>query len=241
MSATARLLGWCVAFGLTLSVSSVSAGPNVMVGGTHVSWIALGQTDQGDSAASRRDAEKWLKQAREAMKNGNLDIAEYCIERAEKVSVKQGSLFSTFKDSPAKARRISMGCAEQGKPKGRQPDRCPSCSTRTRAAAPHVHRRIRTLARRWLARGPELLVDWRMPVLPVPVRWPTPGCHGYQPPGRPAKRTARHSGHLTRWATWVAAIARQGAATCFAMLVRRLPRVTLNEPRCSWNRPETWA
>ena len=87
MSATARLLGWCVAFGLTLSVSSVSAGPNVMVGGTHVGWIALGQTDQSDSAASRREAEKWLKQAREAMKNGDLDIAEYCIERAEKVSV----------------------------------------------------------------------------------------------------------------------------------------------------------
>ena len=30
LSATARLLGWCVAFGLTLSVSSVLAGPNGM-------------------------------------------------------------------------------------------------------------------------------------------------------------------------------------------------------------------
>ncbi len=109
MSATARLLGWCVAFGLTLSVSSVSAGPNVMIGGTHVSWIALGQTDQGDSAASRRDAEKWLKQAREAMKNGNLDIAEYCIERAEKVSVKQGSLLSHL-----------QGHARQGAPRSRR-------------------------------------------------------------------------------------------------------------------------
>ena len=119
MSATARLLSWCVAFGLTLSVSSVSAGPNVLIGGTHVSWSVLGQTDQGDSAASRRDAEKWLKQAREAMKNGNLDIAEYCIERAEKVSVKQGSLLSTFKDTPAKARQdLDQLRAEQGKPKG---------------------------------------------------------------------------------------------------------------------------
>ncbi|MHB8956277.1 MAG: type II secretion system protein GspD [Pirellulaceae bacterium] len=105
MSATARLLGCCVAFGLTLSVSSVLAGPNVIIGGTHVSWIVLGQTDQGDSAASRRDAEKWLKQAREAMKNGNFDIAEYCIERAEKLPVKQGALLSTFKDSPSKARQ----------------------------------------------------------------------------------------------------------------------------------------
>ena len=83
LSATARLLGWCVAFGLTLSVSSVLAGPNVMVGGTHVSWMALGQAGQSDSATSRRDADKWLRQAREAMKNGNLDFAEYCLERAE--------------------------------------------------------------------------------------------------------------------------------------------------------------
>ncbi|MHB8969733.1 MAG: type II secretion system protein GspD [Pirellulaceae bacterium] len=118
MSATARLLSWCVAFGLTLSVSSVLAGPNVMVGGTHVSWIVLGQADQGDSAASRREAEKWLRLAREAMKIGDLQRAEYCIERAEKMAVKQSSLFFTLKDSPAKARQDLDGLrAKQGKPK----------------------------------------------------------------------------------------------------------------------------
>ena len=118
MSATARLLGWCVALGLTLSVSSVLAGPNGMVGGTHVGWIALGQTDQGDTAENRRAAEKWLRQAREAMKNGNLDLADYCIERAEKMNVKPDPLFAPFKDTPAKARKdLEEMRAGQGKPK----------------------------------------------------------------------------------------------------------------------------
>ena len=89
-----------------------------MVGGTHVGWIALGQTDQGDAAENRRAADKWLKQAREAMKNGNLDLAEYCIERAEKLNVKPDPLLAPFKDTPAKARKdLDALRSEQGKPK----------------------------------------------------------------------------------------------------------------------------
>jgi len=99
-------------------VSSVLAGPNGVVGGTHVGWIALGQTDQGDSAENRRAAEKWLKQAREAMKNGNLELAEYCIERAEKMNVKSDPLLARFKDTPAKARKdLEAMRAEPGKPR----------------------------------------------------------------------------------------------------------------------------
>ncbi len=105
MSATARLLGCCVGLGLTLSVSSVLAGPHVLDGSTHVCWMALGQADQSSSSDSRRVAEKWLRQARDAMKNGNLELAEYCIERAEKQNVKYDPLFARFKDTPAKARK----------------------------------------------------------------------------------------------------------------------------------------
>ena len=118
MSATARLLGWCVALGLTLSVSSVLAGSNLMAGGTHVSWMALAQTDQGNSAESRRAAEKWLRQAREAIKDGKFDLAEYCIERAEKLNVKYDPLTARFKDTPAKARKD----LESQRAKGSEPN-----------------------------------------------------------------------------------------------------------------------
>ena len=105
MSATARLLGWCVALWTTLSVSSVLAGPNVLVGGTHVGWLALGQADQSDSATSRREADQWLKQARESMKKGDLDYAGECLDRAEQLGGRQGSIFNPLKDTPAKARQ----------------------------------------------------------------------------------------------------------------------------------------
>ena len=39
------------------------------------------------------------------MKNGNLELAEYCIERAEKQNVKYDPLFARFKDTPAKVRK----------------------------------------------------------------------------------------------------------------------------------------
>lgn len=105
MSATARLLGWCVALWTTLSVSSVLAGPNVMVGGTHVGWLVFGQTDQNNSAASRREGDQWLRQAREAMKKGDLDYAEECLDRADQLGGGQSSIFSPLKDTPAKARQ----------------------------------------------------------------------------------------------------------------------------------------
>ena len=42
LSATARLLGCCVALGFTLSVSSVLAGPHLLDGSTQVCWIGFG-------------------------------------------------------------------------------------------------------------------------------------------------------------------------------------------------------
>lgn len=104
MSATARLLGCGVAFGLTLMVSSVSAGPQLLDGGTQIGWLAIGQANQSSKDA-RQVAEKWLRQARDAMDNGDLELAEYCIERAEKQDVKYDPLFARFKDTPAKARK----------------------------------------------------------------------------------------------------------------------------------------
>ena len=76
MSATARLLSCCVALGLTLSVSSVLAGPHLLGGGTQIGWLAIGQADQSSNKDARQVAEKWLRQARDAMKTGKLDLAE---------------------------------------------------------------------------------------------------------------------------------------------------------------------
>lgn len=105
MSTTARLLGCCVALGLTLLVSSVLGSPHVLDGSTQVGWLALGQADQSSSTDARRVADKWLEQARDAMNSGNLELAEYCLERAERQDAKYDPLFARFKDTPAKVRK----------------------------------------------------------------------------------------------------------------------------------------
>ncbi|MFO7901313.1 MAG: hypothetical protein R6U98_01525, partial [Pirellulaceae bacterium] len=66
--------------------------------------LVPGQANQSNSKDARQVARKWLGQAREAMKNGDLELAEYCIERAERQKVKDDPLFARFKDTPAKAR-----------------------------------------------------------------------------------------------------------------------------------------
>ncbi len=105
MSATARLLGCCVALGVALSVSSVLASPHLMDGGTQIGWLAIGQADQSNNKDAQKVAAKWLRQARDAMKAGKLELAEYCIENAEKQNVNYDPLFARFKDTPAKARK----------------------------------------------------------------------------------------------------------------------------------------
>lgn len=105
MSATARLLGCGVTLGLTLTVSSVLASPYPWDGGTHLGWLALGQASQTSNSDARKVAEQWLHQARDAMNQGDLERAEYCIERAEKQNAQYDPLFARFKDTPAKVRQ----------------------------------------------------------------------------------------------------------------------------------------
>ncbi len=105
MRATAKLLGWCVAVGLTLTVSSVQAGQHPLVSGTQLSWMATGQLASGSNSENRRLAEQWLRQSREAMEQDNLELAEYYIERAEKLNVKYDPILAQFKDTPEKVRK----------------------------------------------------------------------------------------------------------------------------------------
>lgn len=116
MSTTARLFGCCVALWLTVSVSSVLARPHVLDGSTHIACLVSGQADQNNGKDARQVAEKWLRQARDAMKEGNLELAEYCLERAERQNVTYDPLFARFQDTPAKVRKdleqMRAGAAE---------------------------------------------------------------------------------------------------------------------------------
>jgi len=130
LSATAKLLGWSVALGLTLSVTYVQANPPTVAGGTPISWLVLGQASPGgDGAEARRMAEDWLKQAREAMDKGNLELAEYYLQRAEKLGVTYDPLLARLKDTPAKVRqdlealRATPGPAAPTTGSGSQPQR----------------------------------------------------------------------------------------------------------------------
>jgi general secretion pathway protein D len=69
----------------------------------------MGQLDSGPSsgedAGSRDLAEQWLRQAREAMEKGDLDLAKQYVDRAEKLHVHYNPITSKFKDTPAKVRK----------------------------------------------------------------------------------------------------------------------------------------
>ncbi len=114
MRTTAKRLGWCAALGLTLSVSSVFAGAIPWPGGTHVIAIATGQLGSGNQSANRRVADQWLRQAREAMKTGNIDLAEHYLERAEKMNVRYDSVFARMKDTPIKVRKDLLKMRAEG-------------------------------------------------------------------------------------------------------------------------------
>ncbi|HUG69726.1 MAG TPA: hypothetical protein VMM76_18385, partial [Pirellulaceae bacterium] len=66
---------------------------------------ALGQTASADEAVRRREADKWLRQARQALEAGKPDVADYCVDRAEKLNASFDSVLSRFADTPAKVRR----------------------------------------------------------------------------------------------------------------------------------------
>ncbi len=105
MSATARLLGFGAALVAALTVSSVLASPHILDGSTQMGWFAIGQASQTSSKEARQVADQFLQQAREYIKSGDLEKAEYCIERAEKQNVQYDELFARFKDTPAKLRK----------------------------------------------------------------------------------------------------------------------------------------
>jgi len=66
---------------------------------------AIGQSDSADEATRRRESDKWLRQARQNLEQGNFEAAEYCVQRAEKLNAKYDSVLSRFADTPQKVRQ----------------------------------------------------------------------------------------------------------------------------------------
>jgi general secretion pathway protein D len=60
---------------------------------------------QSDDLSERRQAEHLLAQAKEAISQGNLDLAESLVDRAERLDVKYDQLFAHWRNTPAKVRK----------------------------------------------------------------------------------------------------------------------------------------
>ncbi len=105
MFATAHLPAVCLALGLTLSASLAIAGPHPFISGSLASAAAAGQSTSSVENERRREADRWLQQARQSMQEGKLSQAEYFIERAESTGANFEGVFARFQDSPEKARK----------------------------------------------------------------------------------------------------------------------------------------
>ncbi len=103
MKASVQLLTGCVALGLTLPATLCQAAlPEAHAWATAAS--AAGQF--GGATDSRRQADDLLRQARKAIKDGDLASADGLITRAEKLGVKYDPLTARFVDTPEKLRKL---------------------------------------------------------------------------------------------------------------------------------------
>jgi general secretion pathway protein D len=94
----------CIALAITLPPAAFAESHSVITAIANAN-AAFGQTASADEAARRREADQWLRQARQALEDGKPDVAEYCVDRAEKFNASFDSVLSRFADTPAKVRR----------------------------------------------------------------------------------------------------------------------------------------
>jgi len=104
LNAIVKFSAGCVALAMTLGAVPAWAGPHTALPGLGSGMAAVGQADSQSDSAMRQEAGKWLAQARRAMKDGNLDLAEYYVQRAEKLNVKYDALFARYTETPEKVR-----------------------------------------------------------------------------------------------------------------------------------------
>lgn len=104
MKAIAKPFIVCVVWAAA-QVPSAMAGWDLVAQGTQAAVGMIAQQDEATDAERRQAADQWVKRARQAMKDGNLDLADDYVMRAEKIDAKYNSMLSRFSDSPAKVRR----------------------------------------------------------------------------------------------------------------------------------------
>jgi hypothetical protein len=93
----------CFTLCSALLASTAWAGPPPLALRTLTLTAVVGQAD--DAAAKRRDSDQWLQRARQAMKEGKLELAQDYLVRAEKTGAVYESIFARFVDTPEKVRR----------------------------------------------------------------------------------------------------------------------------------------
>ncbi|HRX78994.1 MAG TPA: hypothetical protein P5307_08020, partial [Pirellulaceae bacterium] len=104
MKAISKVSFGCIALALTLPLAAFAESHSVITAIASAN-VAVGQSASADEAARRREADKWLRQARQAIESGNSDVAEFCVDRAEKLNAKYDSALDRLADTPAKVRR----------------------------------------------------------------------------------------------------------------------------------------
>ena len=104
MRATAKTFIVGVSCAALTAASTLWAGPLPVATTFLMESAAIGQLDEGGQSEQRREADRWLREARQAMKDGEFDAAEQFIRRAEQTNVRYDALFARFVDTPAKAR-----------------------------------------------------------------------------------------------------------------------------------------
>lgn len=103
MKASVQLLTGCVALGLALPTTIVHAAVP-LAGSYATAAAAAGQFGFGRSEA-RKEADDLLRQARAAMKAGDLTKADSLLTQADKLGVEYDGFSDRFKDTPAKVRK----------------------------------------------------------------------------------------------------------------------------------------
>ena len=103
MKASVQLLTGCALVGLALPTTFVHAAAP-LAGSFATAAASAGQFGFGRSEA-RKEADDLLRQARTAMKAGDLEQAEILVAKAEKLGVAYDGFSDRFKDNPTKVRK----------------------------------------------------------------------------------------------------------------------------------------
>ncbi|MCY2992662.1 MAG: general secretion pathway protein GspD [Planctomycetota bacterium] len=106
MKPTAYVLVGSWAAGLGVWAAAVSAAPQDYPSGSAAEASAASQAATQDPAGPRNQANRLLRQAREAITRGDWSQAERHLVQAEGLNIRYDQLYERFEDTPAKVRKV---------------------------------------------------------------------------------------------------------------------------------------